>query len=149
MGHWLRFNSDNEIEDNKYMETEDGPVNAEFNLCLGLNPMNKNTFDYFIKRFLVSLYKGKGTYLSIGYEPHRPDGISAIQTYRPHPLENDCSVEIIVDSDNEKGFSIFCRKNQTLKEAIAWFEKVLVDFKCPDFTDWVDITDICTYVDVE
>lgn len=142
MEYWIRFEREDHAESSAAFDE------AEFNLCFGLEPMRQKEFDYFIKSFLEKLYKGKARYLSIGYNPHRPDGVSAIQMYRPHVLENDCSVEIVVDSDNARGFTIYCRKQQTLEEAINWFRKVLVDYERPNLSDWIDITDICSYVDV-
>ena len=122
-------------------------VNREFNICHGLEPMHENVFVYVIEEMLSSMYYGGHDYLSVGYTPVRPDGVSCVQADMPE-IGDGFHVEIVVDdASSERGFRIFSKTDIPYREARRIFWKVLVEYSCPDLDGWEEITAIARYVE--
>ena len=142
------------VDDNKLFGKgnlfEDSPcrekVDRHFEFIHGLKPMNQNIFDYMVVHILQAMHYGCGYYLVVGYEPDRPDNVSAIQAAIP-ALENEFNVEIVMKSDHWRGHSVYSRPCSSLQEAIDLFHLVLVEYSCPKLSDWINTTDYARYID--
>ena len=148
MSFWICVDEDIAYEyGNKHNNSRKEAVKRTFNIVHGLAPMNENVFVYVIEDMIRSMFYGIQDYVCVGYEPIREDKVSAIQVSRPQ-INGGYNVEIVFDSETEKGFTTYCQKDVSLEKTLLWFYKVLVEYDCPDLSGWMNITDcISVYAD--
>ncbi len=142
MAFWLRLD-----EEEKKKLTEPGHLSREalknhcFSFTLGLEPMDYRTFSYVIADMLKKMGLGEGNYVTVGYKPVREDRVFCIQAQRTEANGN-VWIELVKHLDDGMPFHTYCRNGVSTSECIDIFGKVLVDYECPELTEWDEITDI-------
>lgn len=146
MGNWIYYNEESKGSVIAFNDVANTVLDHRFNISHGLEPMKENVFKYLVESILKSESYGQNGYICVAYCPTRNDGISAIQTSRPSRGEG-FSVEIIVDKKSVvNDFTNYCKKGLSLYETIDLFRKVLVEYKYPDISGWIDITGMIHFI---
>ena len=127
------------MKKNKLRHVSEVDEDRHFNITLGLEPMNNNTFKYIVEGILKEKCFGDA-YLSVAYNPVRDDKISCVQAYRI----NDSILyhtEVIISDDNERGYKILFKEDMSLMETISVFRIILVYYQTPPLLEWEELTD--------
>ena len=142
MDFWLCLD-----EEEKKKLTKPGHLSREalknhcFSLTLGLEPMEYETYMYTVADMLKNMGLGAGHFVSVCYKPVREDRVSCIQAQRTEANGN-VWIELIKELDDGMPFHTYCKNGVPTSECIDIFGKVLVDYECPELTEWDEITDI-------
>lgn len=137
-GYFLRIDEEMMKEYDIVPNSSKETMDMQFNICLGLEPMKENVFQYFIKDTLRKL-DGEG-YLSMYYYPKRSDNVTGIQATRS--MFDGYIVEILMEFDDGVAYHSFSKDMVSFKETLRLFRNVLVDFNCPDVTEWYESTEL-------
>lgn len=135
------------IQEDKIKESEETYSGEyDFRLCLGNEPMDLNMFNMIVPKTLEKLmFQNKGWFCAY-YEPIRNDGVSVIQVSRPE-FDGNFHVEVVVKSEHWRGFSIYAKNDVNYIETIQYFREVMERYRCPDLSEWEEITENVRYRD--
>lgn len=142
----------------------DLPANRAFSIDIAPKPMQENMYQVMIVPIIKVLEDEPDNWLTIGYQPKREDGITAIQVCKN---EEEFHVELVVNLKNDKEFSIFAFDTLDVDLVLDMFLYVCVYYEClfdvrwesingnkVQITDarifndrivWKDITTACSY----
>ncbi len=135
MGHWMCINEeDREKKDKIYKYPK------KLSLMIDLSPMQEDFFYHVIMDIIRNITQED--YLTVAYGGNiRDDKVTCIQVERLR-MNQGYHVEIIKRQDKESSFQTYCIVDVPLNKTIKIFRQVLVDFECPDLSEWRCLTDI-------
>ena len=125
-----------EADENTMAALTDIKCGNSYNFTLVSGFTSENIYNALLYPILKQIRDMKYEHLSIGLE-QRTDGLQFIQTARH---DEDYRVEVALFSEDGK-YHIFVKKSIELEEADKYFRQVCIDYKCPDFEKWDDLTD--------
>ena len=117
------------------------PIENHLSLTLGLEPMLYGTFCYTVAKMLKAIGMNPDEYVTIRYLPVRNDHVSGIQACR-HEVGGGMWVEIEKVYDDGIPFHSYTKFGISVEDTIDIFGRLLVDYECPDLSDWDENTEI-------
>ena len=78
--------------------------------------------------------------MTVGYLPPREDNITGIQA-APNS-DGKFWVEILAEYDDGEPFHTYCKKNVSFRQTVRYFREILVNYVCPDLTEWDEVTEL-------
>ena len=114
----------------------DVPEDLAFSIELAPEPMRANMFAMLVPPILSLLEGKEEQWLTIGYQPERDDGISAIQVCKG---EDDYYCELVMHLKNGREFDIYQFNTKDLSIVTNVFYYVCVCYECPFEVYWKEI----------
>ena len=142
MAYWICVDDDHRKQvkaDRKYSGKT--PLERNLSLTLGLEPMLYSSFCCTVAKMLKAIGMNPDEYVTIKYLPVREDHVSGIQACR-HEADGNMWVEIEKVFDDGIPFHSYTKFGVSVEDTIDIFGRLLVDYECPDLSDWDETTEI-------